>query len=303
VLEEIRVKRKKAREAKVRKEREREEAERERKRRLANDPVYIRKMFEAKLKGLMDQLTQTKEDLKNRNLQHEAAIKQMKESHANELKGREKVASMSPKSHAFTSGIPPPAIRKRGPLNTTLKKHRSKITDWFLVQKDYRHKEGDIIVGAEVRGTVDTRMEGTVHTILGDYCSVLTFNRGIERVVEDVPIKELEIIDDEKDADRLIMYFSSASGNTQVKKYIDRMKYLLDHLRVRYTMIDISCDRKQREHMIEASQSQFKREIPQLFKGDMYLINWPEMQELHERDKLVGFFWRHARHVFKTVTT
>lgn len=304
--------------------------EAERKRDLEeNDVGYVKEQYEAKIKALMAQLSNSKERFDRAQREH-ADEKMDLERQLSEAKGekappppaalsRRPQPPLLPGARAGTSQPPPPprtggAARngqRFGPYvrNTTVATLRRRdprvrnIQDWYLVKKQYQ-THGRIVVGLEVRGIDGTDMEGAEGEVTsisadGKTCVLLQVNRGVEERTPDVACADLEPVpDDDKESNALIVYYSTAPGNTEVRKRTMWMTYLLDQLQVYYITKDVSVNRKDREFMIRQSRAPWRRSLPQLFKGDQYLITWPEMRELNNQNMLVTYLWRQAKHVF-----
>jgi len=87
----------------------------------------------------------------------------------------------------------------------------------------------------------------------------------------------------------LVVYTSSCPGNTMTRKYTISLLNLLDALKIKYEIKDVSLDRKTREWMLSNSCAVNKRQTPQVFKENRFLAVWPEIHEVHEQGLLLAF--------------
>mmetsp|Transcript_3230 Transcript_3230/g.4681 ORF Transcript_3230/g.4681 Transcript_3230/m.4681 type:complete len:203 (-) Transcript_3230:103-711(-) len=87
----------------------------------------------------------------------------------------------------------------------------------------------------------------------------------------------------------LVAYVSMCPGSTIVRKNTLRFINLLNALKIKFEVKDISSDRKAKEWLLQNSKAENKRLTPQLFKGGRYLAQWEEIRDTHEQGCLVEF--------------
>ncbi|XP_031568536.1 SH3 domain-binding glutamic acid-rich-like protein 3 [Actinia tenebrosa] len=87
---------------------------------------------------------------------------------------------------------------------------------------------------------------------------------------------------------KIVLYFSSASGNQEIKKQQIKIQQVLDGKKIPYTILDISSDADLRTKMRELMDDE-KALPPQIFNGDQYCGNFQRFEEAIEEETLEQF--------------
>jgi len=85
-------------------------------------------------------------------------------------------------------------------------------------------------------------------------------------------------------SNRITLYVSSVSGNVTVEKNTDRVKFLLDTLKVKYDTIDVSLteNEKQKQFLHANSKGKVKTQLPQVFVDGAWCGGAEELEEANE---------------------
>ena len=90
------------------------------------------------------------------------------------------------------------------------------------------------------------------------------------------------------EAAKIDYYYSSVSGDLEIKKNQDRIRNVLDSKKIAYTKIDVAASEEDKAKMRKIVGDE-KALPPQLANGDQYCGNFDQFEEAIECEELEKF--------------